>query len=122
MPYIESRSTRASIREKLQGLPISNEGDLNFAITCLVDEYVNHHQWPRYTSINAAIGVLECLKLEFYRRIAAPYEDKKQLKNGDVYDHTFCGHSMQDKYLGGAGDGKRMGCQVCEGTGDGHGG
>ena len=31
------------------------------------------------------IGVLECAKLELYRRVAAPYEDDKIDENGDVY-------------------------------------
>ena len=30
------------------------------------------------------MGVLECCKLEFYRRVAAPYEDIKIEENGDV--------------------------------------
>jgi len=38
-----------------------------------------------YTQINAVIGVLECAKMELYRRIAAPYEDKKSRESGDVY-------------------------------------
>lgn len=32
-----------------------------------------------------ALGALECCKLEFYRRVAAPYEDSKIISNGDVY-------------------------------------
>jgi len=31
------------------------------------------------------MGVLECIKQEFYRRAVAPYEDKKKEENGDVY-------------------------------------
>ena len=38
-----------------------------------------------YTSINAAIGVLECAKLELYRKVASLYEDKKERANGGVY-------------------------------------
>jgi len=30
-------------------------------------------------------GVLENVKQEMYRRLAAPYEDKKAEENGDVY-------------------------------------
>jgi len=33
-------------------------------------------------------GVLECAKLELYRRIAAPYEDTKIEENGDVYSEA----------------------------------
>jgi len=58
-------------------------GALNFQITTLIDEWLCGD--VRYESINAAIGVLECAKLELYRRIAAPYEDKKIALNGDVY-------------------------------------
>lgn len=32
-----------------------------------------------------ALGALECCKLEFYRRVAAPYEDSKIKSNGDCY-------------------------------------
>lgn len=57
-------------------------GELNYAITRLV------HYWlpgsPSYADINEAIGVLECAKLELYRRVAAPYEDSKIDLNGDV--------------------------------------
>ena len=35
--------------------------------------------------INELVGVLECAKIELYRRIAAPYEDDKSRINGDVY-------------------------------------
>ena len=37
---------------------------------------------------NAMFGVLECVKLEFYRRLATPYEDVKCDENGDVPDLT----------------------------------
>jgi hypothetical protein len=38
----------------------------------------------RYKWINRAVGVLDCLKFEFYRRLAAPYEDKAVARNGDL--------------------------------------
>lgn len=38
-----------------------------------------------YQLINDVIGAVEGAKLEFYRRMAAPYEDKKKDENGDVY-------------------------------------
>lgn len=57
------------------------EGKVNYAITTLLTRlYVANYQ-----DINNAIGVLECIKLELYRRLAAPYEDKKAIDNGDVY-------------------------------------
>lgn len=33
----------------------------------------------------SAGGAIEAAKLEFYRRVVAPYEDQKLLDNGDVY-------------------------------------
>ena len=38
-----------------------------------------------YHAYNEIIGVLECVKQEFYRRMVAPYEDKKCEENGDVF-------------------------------------
>ena len=58
-------------------------GELNYLITMIVKNYIDI---PSYTRINEAVGVLECAKLELYRRMAVPYEDKKCKINGDVYD------------------------------------
>ena len=81
MPYIIN-----SAREQLDdgGLP-NSAGELNYMISSLIDEYL-HEYGKNYTNINEVIGVLECAKLELYRRIAAPYEDEKIEKNGDVYN------------------------------------
>lgn len=62
----------------------NNSGELNYLITSLCDDYLNE-QGKNYKYINEIIGVLECAKLEFYRRIAAPYEIEKCALNGDVY-------------------------------------
>lgn len=79
MPYV-------TIDEQLlleEGQAPLSEGQLNYVITRMVDTWLKGH--PGYAGINSAIGVLECAKLELYRRIAAPYEDKKCADNGDVY-------------------------------------
>lgn len=56
------------------------DGNLNYIITRILKE-----AYPlRYFNLNRAIGVLECCKLEYYRRVAAPYEDTKIIQNGDV--------------------------------------
>lgn len=57
-------------------------GELNFYITMIVKEWVGK---PSYSKIATATGVLENVKQEFYRRLAAPYEDAKIAENGDVY-------------------------------------
>lgn len=59
------------------------EGNVNYAITKLL---VLAYQKNNYRDINDVVGALECAKLEFYRRRAAPYEDQKSFDNSDVYD------------------------------------
>lgn len=67
------------------GIPLAEvPGILNYQITRIVNSYINR-EGTNYHTINEVIGVLECAKLELYRRIAAPYEDKKKEENGDVY-------------------------------------
>lgn len=90
MPYIEQKD-----REKLEnlehyasslgdiGLKCETAGDLNYVFTVIVQAYLKS-KGGRYQQINDIIGALEGCKLEFYRRIAAPYEDLKIQQNGDV--------------------------------------
>jgi hypothetical protein len=81
VPYI---SAEARARVEAGGKP-ETAGELNYAITRLVDDYLTARGALRYAHINEAIGVLECAKLELYRRVAAPYEDAKRHDTGDVY-------------------------------------
>ena len=37
-----------------------------------------------YQDYNDVLGAIEGVKQEFYRRIVAPYEDKKCKENGDI--------------------------------------
>jgi len=58
-------------------------GELNYILTMIINNY-----WQTnggYRAINDIVGALEGAKLEFYRRVAAPYEDQKIKENGDVY-------------------------------------
>lgn len=63
---------------------IDTAGELNYAITEMMINYLNR-KGISYTNMNEVIGVLECAKLELYRRMTAPYEDTKIEENGDVY-------------------------------------
>lgn len=78
VPYI-----RQEDREEALAAP-RNAGELNFAITMLVQGYLRQNG-RRYQQINDVVGALEGAKLEFYRRVVAPYEDQKARENGDVY-------------------------------------
>ena len=81
MPYIETKA-----RERIDGggAPES-AGELNYAVTRLVDADLVAGGGLRYALLNEAIGALECAKIELYRRLAAPYEDEKRQETGDVY-------------------------------------
>ena len=62
----------------------SMAGYLNYAITRLLLGTLLAE--PSYLQIATATGVLENVKQEMYRRLAAPYEDTKRADNGDVYE------------------------------------
>ena len=82
MPYI-NQTTREMVEP--QSLRAAETvGELNYQITRLVWRYAEISP-NSYVTYNEIIGVLECAKQEFYRRIAAPYEDRKHRENGDVY-------------------------------------
>ena len=85
MPYITQEE-----RDKIDPLlePLLNSellympGNLNYIISRVIHEYISHGIC--YSILNGAIGVLECAKLELYRIICAPYEDKKRTINGTI--------------------------------------
>ena len=89
MPYIkkDDRVRYNQIISELQELTepgIRTPGELNYLVTQLCIDYLVLHG-KSYQTINDIVGALEGAKLEFYRRIAAPYEDTKVQENGDVY-------------------------------------
>lgn len=66
---------------KAFGLGVRSYGNLNYIITRILTD----DRPLSYTEINGLIGVLECAKLELYRRVAVPYENMKAVENGEVY-------------------------------------
>ncbi len=84
MPYIPS-DKRIPLDRLTQGFDYStiSEGELNYLITRIITIWINPINYARY---NSAVGILECVKLELYRRRIADYEDEKMAMNGDVYD------------------------------------
>ncbi len=83
MPYIKQERRDQLAEDGGDPTPCSPPGELNYLITTLVRDYLG--QAYTYADINEVVGVLECAKLELYRRVAAPYEDTKIAENGDVY-------------------------------------
>ena len=84
MPYIQSEA-----REKIdptqpyRGRYPQTVGELNYIFSMISKHYFECN--PCYQSINDIVGALEGAKLEFYRRVAVPYETEKIQANGDVY-------------------------------------
>lgn len=58
-----------------------NKGALNYIIT----KILLATEPEKYDDFNSLVGVLECVKLELYRRVIAPYEDEKRVKTGDLF-------------------------------------
>jgi hypothetical protein len=88
MPYVskKKRDYWAVTVQRLETAMLVGDvtpGEINYLVTKLLLAWIGPN--PGYSTYNAAIGVLECIKLELYRRAVAPYEDKKCEENGDVY-------------------------------------
>lgn len=84
MPYIKQIDRqRLAFRDTLHP---ENAGELNYCITSLIAQYLKDKGATSYQSINDILGALDGATQEFYRRIVAPYENKKLWDNDDVYD------------------------------------
>ena len=81
MPYIDQALRDVIDRGMEQP---NNPGQLNYVLTQVVKAYIDRNEL-NYQTINDIVGALEGAKLEFYRRVAAPYENDKIEQNGDVY-------------------------------------
>lgn len=81
MPYITQNA-----RINLQNIEIKphTSGELNYMLTNSCLDFLDSKD-KNYESFNSVIGALEACKLEFYRRMITPYENKKIEENGDVY-------------------------------------
>lgn len=92
MPYIEQKDREVydtqieALVEKLTGFCLNRQptvGHVNYVISKLIWD-IFRKNGPSYTGGNNLIGVLECVKQEFYRRQLAGYEDEKIKENGDI--------------------------------------
>ena len=88
MPYIEQDS-RPGFDEAIEQLKPEKAGELNYVISRICADYLAR-KGKKYSNLNEIMGVLSCVAKEFYRRVAAPYEDEKIKENGDIkgYDNA----------------------------------
>ncbi len=84
MPYIDPKRREKfnNLIEEL-GLYKLTVGEINYIITKFIHEVILGNKLC-YDMLNSLIGVLECAKLELYRMVAAPYENKKRMENGPI--------------------------------------
>lgn len=93
MPYIDKAERKyydpdiEKLAKWIQGRP----GELSYIITAITHIWLKkRHPMERgpvpYSSLSLAIGALESTKLELYRKVIGPYEDRKLQENGRVSD------------------------------------
>jgi hypothetical protein len=91
MPYIK-KEDRKKIDKEIKNLveKLTNHGcdldpkvgNVNYVLSSII--WMLFDNKPSYTNGNNLIGVLECVKQEFYRRKLAKLEDQKITENGDL--------------------------------------
>ncbi len=91
MPYIDTHKReilKNSVEQLTRQLQSFNEneieGVLNYVITTVICKGIKGDNKWKYRYINRAMGVLECVKSELYRRVAILYENLQVIKNGDI--------------------------------------
>lgn len=89
MPYISQEDRTilhpiVDVTENIVGNRGISNGDLNYLFTKLAQVYLKRHG-TSYNTISDVVKAFECAKMEFYARVARPYEDEKIKQNGDVY-------------------------------------
>ena len=91
MPYIDGAGKfiyEDGIREIAETFAETGagDGDLNYVLTKVALAWLMYHKPPWGYSLRAdVIKAFEAAKLEYYRRVLVPYEEKKIAENGDVY-------------------------------------
>jgi hypothetical protein len=96
MPYISFEQRPLldkdidSLIQSIKTIPLDDrEGVLNYTLSRIISGSMKPDEGWRYKIINRIMGVLSCVQLEFYRRIASPYEDKAILKNEDIKEYLM---------------------------------
>lgn len=86
MPYVkqEARTKFEQVLKELIHAVPETPGELNYLFSVISAEYLKSKGQLRYQYANDVLGALEGAKLEVYRRIIAPYENKAIKENGDL--------------------------------------
>jgi hypothetical protein len=81
MPYIKDKLIRGFLKDIVVSFisTFETKGNLNYFLFLIAKRTCKN-----YEDYRNFIGEIESAKLEIYRRLVAPYEDKKIEENGDV--------------------------------------
>lgn len=85
MPYITEEA-----RRELGDRGPKTAGELNYCLSLVIKQYIRENGL-NYQNCNDVVGALDGAKVEFQRRVVAPYEDKKIRENGDIYHSSMTG-------------------------------
>ena len=88
MPYIDSKRREAIAPDMvgtIKGCNIQTVGELNYAITQLMVQFIQNNGGKSYTNFAMARIACHDAAEEIYRRIVGKYEDGKAKEHGDVY-------------------------------------
>lgn len=85
MPYTVQGARRDEPVLRAIAATLMEKGDLTWAISVLMDEFTLSHGIVSYGTLSAARSAAQDAADEWYRRVMAPYEDKKLRSNGEVY-------------------------------------
>ncbi len=93
MPYIKSEDREIYDEEirKIADTVVANQknpGHLNYIISKTLSLVYSidskYKRTENYKNHNEVIGILECVKQEWYRKFTAPYEEYKEAENGSI--------------------------------------
>jgi hypothetical protein len=80
-PYLQEEAFNLVDLLQKHGNGLVVNSDVAYVVYLLVKEIYGEGDWE---FMSDALKVLEDVKLEFYRKVLAPYADKKIDENGDV--------------------------------------
>lgn len=84
MPYI-TRERRKVFDRAIEELAaeVQNQGELNYCIYKLSRQIIERIG-QSYENLSMCSSAMEHAKMEWYRKVLAPYEDSKIQENGDI--------------------------------------
>lgn len=88
MPYVSPTS-----REGVPVPYVAEDGELAYLIAKAADEFLyvlagRNSGQIRFEHIARVLGIIEAAKMEVYRQVAVPYEDRKLAEHGTVFGNV----------------------------------